>query len=99
MKEGLDCYTCKHRGMVPGDAHSCCRHPDLKGAADDPFAGMMAIFASKGRTAPVVAVEAALEKFEIRANPHGIRRGWFNWPWNFDPVWLVNCNAYEEKGA
>jgi len=24
-----NCYECKHRGTVPGDAHSCCRHPGL----------------------------------------------------------------------
>ena len=21
------CYTCKHRGTSPGDAHSCCKNP------------------------------------------------------------------------
>jgi len=28
---------------------------------------------------------------------HGIRSGWFIYPFNFDPVWkLKDCNNYEE---
>lgn len=23
-----DCYKCKYRGNLPGDAHSCCKHPN-----------------------------------------------------------------------
>ena len=57
---------------------------------------MMAMFA--GRTEQQVAVmKATSEKFQIKANITGIKRGWFNWPWNFDPVWLENCNAFEPK--
>jgi hypothetical protein len=90
-----DCYKCKWRGTIPGDAHSRCTHPDLKGAGDDVFAGIMAMFASVGRTSPQIHIQAFLKKFEIRADPHGIKKGWFNWPWNFDPAWLENCNAFE----
>lgn len=93
-----NCYTCMHRGSVPGDTHSCCLHPALEGVTDDPVGGMLAMFASVGRAAPMVAIQAVAEKFGIKANYHGIRQGWFNWPWNFDPVWLENCNAYEAKG-
>ena len=27
------------------------------------------------------------DKF-MQGNPHGIRSGWFNYPWNFDPTWM-----------
>jgi len=90
-----NCYTCKYRGSIPGDAHSCCKHPDLAEETNDPLSGLMAILASVGRTPPQVSTQAIAAKFEIKANPHGIRQGWFNWPWNFDPTWLENCNAYE----
>lgn len=32
------CYECKFRGRVPGDAHSCCRHPNWSdiGVTGDP---------------------------------------------------------------
>jgi len=36
-------------------------------------------------------------ELNIRGNPHGIKRGWFSWPYNFDPVWLENCDGFEEK--
>lgn len=91
------CYGCKHRGTLPGDAHSRCMHPDLNGITDDPISGILALFASVGRTDPQISIQAVSDKFEIQANYHGIKNGWFNWPWNFDPVWLENCNAFEEK--
>jgi hypothetical protein len=93
-----NCYSCKFRGTIPGDTHSCCQHPDLEGVTDNPIEGVFAMFASVGRVSPRIAVQATAEKFEIKANYHGIKQGWFNWPWNFDPVWLENCNAYEKKG-
>jgi len=96
-KEGAKCFGCKWRGRVPGSAHSCCKHPDLKNATENPLAGLMASFASVGRAEPQIDIMALSKKFELRANPHGIRKGWFNWPWNFDPVWLENCNAREAK--
>jgi hypothetical protein len=33
----------------------------------------------------------------VTANPAGVRRGWFSWPYNFDPVWLVSCDGFEAK--
>lgn len=57
---------------------------------------VMAIFASVGRVAPVVDVEAA-RKLNVRGNAHGILRGWFNWPYNFDPTWLQSCDGFEPK--
>ena len=37
------------------------------------------------------------EKLKIKANPHGVRSGWFMWPVNFDPVWLENCVGFKQK--
>ena len=59
-----ECYECKYRGHIPGDAHSSCKRnplPNVKGAE------------------------------------HGIKKGWFNFPFNFDPVWLESCDGYEKK--
>jgi hypothetical protein len=95
MVEKENCFKCRWRGSVPGSAHTSCKHPDLKEVNKDPFGGMMAMFASVGRGAPIVDISAFSKKFEIRANSHGIAKGWFNWPYDFDPVWLENCNAFE----
>lgn len=35
----------------------------------------------------------------VVGHPHGIKRGWFMWPFNFDPYWLESCDGYEMKGV
>lgn len=77
------CYMCKYRGTVPGDTHSCCTYPELD---FDLFTGM---FNNKN-------MEIA-KQLNVKADPHGINSGWFMWPVNFDPVWLVSCDGYEKK--
>ena len=58
-----NCYTCKHRGTIPGDAHSRCSNEEAK----------------------------------VQGKETGIRRGWFMWPLNFDPTWLISCSGFSEK--
>lgn len=77
-----DCYKCKYRGSVPGDAHSCCRYP---GNDTDMFA-----FFEKCNF-------LNMAKLNIQAESHGIKMGWFFWPVNFDPVWLRNCDGFTPK--
>jgi len=36
---------------------------------------------------------------QVQGNEIGIRRGWFMWPYNFDPVWLIACTGYEERNV
>lgn len=35
-------------------------------------------------------------KAKVTGMSHGIKNGWFFWPINFDPVWLVSCNGFKE---
>ena len=28
---------------------------------------------------------------------HGIRMGWFFWPFDYDPVWLKACKGFKRK--
>jgi hypothetical protein len=58
-----------------------------------PLAQLLALLAGVGRAAPTIG-EAP---FAVVGNPLGIRRGWFNWPFNFDPTWLVECGGFEVK--
>ena len=97
MSEKPNCYQCKWRGSVPGDAHSRCNHPSAA-EGSTPLAEIFAIFASLGRIAPVANAHAA-KKLNVTGSAHGIRHGWFNWPFNFDPVWLESCNGFESKNA
>lgn len=85
-----NCYKCIHRGTVPGDAHSCCKHPKLVGT-QDLFQQLMGLV---GRTERGSDAE---EELGIRANEHGRKNGWFYFPFNFDPCWLEACNGMTEK--
>ena len=82
MADKPDCYKCKHRGHVPGDAHSCCNYPGNSTGIFDLFA---------------IGNMENEKKLNIRADAHGIKHGWFAWPVNFDPVWLVGCDGFEGK--
>lgn len=35
-------------------------------------------------------------KAGAKGNPHGIKSGWFYWPLNFDPVWLLSCEGFSD---
>lgn len=34
---------------------------------------------------------------KVEANAHGVRMGWFIWPFNFDPVWLTKCDGFSDR--
>lgn len=92
MSKKLNCYDCKFRGRVPGSAHSSCKHPAVTGEKEDPLAELFALGGY-----PVGILMDAAVKLDIQANAHGVRSGWFAWPYNFDPVWLENCNGFEAR--
>jgi len=33
----------------------------------------------------------------VEGMPYGIQSGWFMWPSNFDPTWLVSCDGFKQK--
>lgn len=36
---------------------------------------------------------------DVKGDPHGDRKGWFLWPLNFDPVWLLACSGFSDNPA
>jgi len=36
-------------------------------------------------------------KAKVEGNKHGIAHGWFIWPVNFDPTWLISCDGFSDK--
>ena len=36
-------------------------------------------------------------KAHVLGDPHGIKNGWFFWPSDFDPVWVLSCDGWEGK--
>ena len=55
---------------------------------------MLGLMALLGRGGPLPMMRTELN---VEGNPHGRRNGWFNWPMNFDPVWLTCCDGFEAK--
>ena len=41
--------------------------------------------------------ECTERKAVVIGDPHGIKSGWFFWPYNFDPCWLVSCDSFKQK--
>jgi hypothetical protein len=82
-----NCYDCKHRGTVPGDAHSSCHHPEA--GAQDRLTAALAIFMGHDLNPKGT--------LKVVGNSHGIRNGWFMFPVNFDPTWLESCNGFTSK--
>lgn len=86
------CYDCIYRRSIPGDAHSSCVHPDtgMDKSEFPMFDGLIGLLRI-GKPAE------AIRTLNIKANPTGVRHGWFMWPGNFDPTWLENCDGFTEK--
>ncbi|KKM20558.1 hypothetical protein LCGC14_1644330, partial [marine sediment metagenome] len=59
-----------------------------------PLFNMMSIYASVGRIAPM---QIKSTNIKVRGNAYGIKSGWFNHPFNFDPVWLEECTGFKKK--
>jgi hypothetical protein len=35
------------------------------------------------------------EHLRVEGDAYGRACGWFNWPQDFDPTWLLECNGWE----
>lgn len=81
------CNTCAYPRDIVGSAHTRCGHPAITFLTGDP---LMEIAALMGRAPSLLVPSAGL----VEGHPTGISRGWFQWPLNFDPVWLVRCAFY-----
>lgn len=83
-----NCYECKWRRPIPGNAHSECRHPKINDS-DRILAPLL--LAAGIQNAPT------LKRLNVTGGETGIRGTWFMWPLNFDPTWLLTCDGFELK--
>jgi len=90
MMGAPNCHECLHRRSIPGDCHSRCAHPSVP--ANDPL-GEIASLLGK-RMGPLPMPETTIR---VEGHPHGIANGWFNWPYNYDPTWLVSCDGFAAR--
>jgi hypothetical protein len=80
-----DCYKCEYRWSIPGDAHSTCKHPVYKDIS--PEVKLLGLLGAK----------INVPGLNIQGHPDGIKNGWFNHPFNFDPIWLIACNGFKQE--
>ena len=89
-----DCYKCLMRGSVPGSAHSCCKALRHKAPhPNDPDVIKLETHLSIG----LVELKGSEDEPLILINPHGRKNGWANWPLDFDPVWVSECQFYHPE--
>lgn len=82
--EKPNCYECRFRSDLPYSPHSECKHPVLEG---------------KGRILAIACIlrGGQFPPFNLTGSAHGMRNNWFNWPLDYDPIWLETCDAFEQK--
>lgn len=34
---------------------------------------------------------------KVALNEHGVKNGWALWPFNFDPIWVQECNSFKAQ--
>lgn len=77
--------------MSAADCYRCAHRRDIPGdahsrcvALGDSLLGAI--------TARAIAESAVL----LVLHPHGVSRGWCEWPLNFDPVWVSDCKLHKQ---
>lgn len=105
-----DCYSCKHRRSLHGNTHSACAHPKTGVDLNDPILELFVLLGVKTVPTSVDMHEdnedgrhigwfgtspAAPAQIHVEGDNYGIAKGWFSWPFNFDPVWLIACDGFE----
>jgi len=89
-----DCYKCLMRGSVPMSAHSCCKALRHKASnPNDPGVIKLETHLAIG----LVSLKTDEDEEMIKINPHGRKNGWANWPLDFDPTWVSECQFYLPK--
>jgi hypothetical protein len=85
----MKCLRCKWKQNIPGNTHIRCIHPLIH--LDDPLADLLSI---TGHGPPDRFLMSLLD---VSAEQHGIENGYFCFPYNFDPTWLINCGGFENE--
>jgi hypothetical protein len=82
-----NCYSCKHRHNLPGDAHSCCLHPTTGLTNNNVIENLISVM-MHGNPA---------SEMGVTLNAHGVNNGWAFFPANYDPIWVESCACHELK--
>jgi len=89
----MTCKTkdCIHESNISGDCHIECVNPKIDKLRNRLLNEMVTMALS----GPVLW--EAKRIMGVEGIDTGIKNGWFNWPFNFDVVWLEKCDSFEVK--
>ena len=51
----------------------------------------------KGNVPGDTHIQCVNYEAKVVGDSHGIDKGWFFWPFNFDPTWLISCSGFKGK--
>lgn len=86
----MDCRNCEHHKRLVGDTHISCHHPMMESITSNSMSGLLQIKGFGFPLVPDVEINGKIYPVVV-LNPHGVKHGWANWPFNFDPVWVDIC--------
>ena len=75
--------------MPTPDCYRCCYRRDLPHDTHS-----QCFHPSIGRHRERAVLGLVPDLIEVTAQAHGVGKGWFVWPLNFDPVWLTSCTGF-----
>jgi hypothetical protein len=91
MKDGANCYTCKYRVDLMLDTHSACYHPKVKRLTKHSLVDILSRMGGRND----IRLKGGKNALGVKGHDRGIENGWFNWPFDFDPIWLEHCEGWE----
>jgi len=86
------CLKCKYRGTVPNSRHSSCKHPDVLHMDCGTYQMVIKRLAAEEE---IIRITGGMA---VHFAEQGVKGGWALWPFNFDPIWLIECIGFEPKG-
>jgi len=87
----MNCYQCVYATTNPGTTHLRCRHPLVQQNLQlTDFTAML-----QGKI-PNNLIQLR-KRMGIRLDPRGVQNGWADWPFQFDPLWVLTCDKYNPE--
>lgn len=90
-----NCYNCVYRSRAGSNTrHSRCDHPVIDKLMSDPDALVLVMDGLVNKH----KIPSGLWGLEVEVKSSAIANRWGLWPFNFDPIWVEECNGFKAMG-